>query len=60
MRTIKIKSGNFVFVDKFDLIFEKVITPFGSGAKIDAPKKYIGRKVYVILRKDNSKTLKGC
>ena len=37
--------------DEFELIFERTITKFGNGAKIDAPKDLLGRKVYVILRK---------
>ncbi len=31
--------------------FEKVVTRFGSGAKIDCPKQYLGRAVYVIIRR---------
>ncbi|MBW2974521.1 DUF2080 family transposase-associated protein [Candidatus Woesearchaeota archaeon] len=34
-------------------MFEKRVTPYGNGAKIDAQKKYIGRRVYIIvLKKD--------
>jgi len=50
-REIKLNEGKFEFSDKFERIFERTITPFGNGAKIDAPKEYLGRKVYVILRK---------
>ena len=32
--------------------FEKVVTPFGTGAKIDCPKEFLGRRVYVIIRKE--------
>ena len=51
-RTIKLEKGVLELKDEFELIFERIITPFGNGAKIDAPKEYLGRKVYVILRKD--------
>ncbi|HEC89381.1 MAG TPA: DUF2080 family transposase-associated protein, partial [Thermoplasmatales archaeon] len=27
-------------------------TPFGNSAKVDAPKKYIGKRAYVIILKD--------
>ena len=37
--------------DEFEFFFEKVITKFGNGAKIDAPKELLGKKVYVIVRK---------
>ena len=32
-------------------LFEKIVTKFGSGAKIDCPKQYLGRAVYVVVRK---------
>ncbi|MEM4258960.1 MAG: DUF2080 family transposase-associated protein [Candidatus Thermoplasmatota archaeon] len=28
------------------------MTPFGTSAKVDAPKKYIGKRAYVIILKD--------
>ena len=35
-----------------EMIYEKRITPFGTSAKIDAPKKYRGWRAYVIIVKD--------
>ena len=32
--------------------FEKEVTSFGNGAKVDCPKKYIGRRAYVVLLRD--------
>lgn len=29
--------------------FEKTISEFGNGAKIDAPKEHIGKRVYVVI-----------
>lgn len=51
LRTIKLEKGKLELKDEFELIFEKIITKFGNGAKIDVPKNLLGRKVYVILRK---------
>jgi putative transposon-encoded protein len=31
--------------------FEKIVTKFGNGAKIDCPKQYLGRGIYVVVRK---------
>ena len=31
--------------------FEKTVTPFGNGAKIDCPRQYLGRPVYVVIRR---------
>jgi len=33
-------------------VYERVITPFGNSAKIDAPKRYIGKRAYVIVIRD--------
>ncbi len=51
LRSIKLEKGKLELKDEFELIFERIITKFGNGAKIDAPKDLLGRKVYVILRK---------
>ena len=37
--------------DSIETIFEKGVTKFGNGAKIDCPKKYTGHRAYVIIRK---------
>lgn len=52
VRQIKIKKNKIIMEDDFELIYEKEITAFGTGAKIDAPKKLIGKKVYVLVRKE--------
>ena len=51
-RKIKIVNNKIGLGDDLELIFEKTITPFGTGAKIDAPKEHIGKKVYVLVRKN--------
>lgn len=32
--------------------FEKTVTRFGSGAKIDCPKEYLGKHAYIIILKN--------
>ena len=51
LRSISLEKEKLELKDEFELIFERTITKFGNGAKIDAPKNLLGRKVYVILRK---------
>lgn len=51
MRKIKMKQGKLNLIDEIETIYEKTITKFGTGAKIDAPKDSIGKKVYVLIRK---------
>jgi putative transposon-encoded protein len=50
-RKIRIEKTKLHLEDEIVGLFEKTITNFGSGAKIDAPKEFLGRKVYVLIRK---------
>lgn len=52
MRKIEVKEGDFIVKEKVEVVYEKRITPFGNSAKIDAPKKYIGRRAYVVVVQD--------
>jgi len=52
MRKIKLRDNNFQLTDNAEVFYEKTITPFGNSAKIDAPKKYIGKRAYVIILKE--------
>ena len=36
--------------------YEKVVTSFGNGAKIDCPRQYLGRAVYVVIRRPGAVT----
>lgn len=47
-----VKNGKITIQDEVEEIYEKKITPYGNGAKIDAQKKYIGRKAFVIIIKN--------
>ena len=49
MRQIKLLSGDMTIKEKVDVVYEKVITPFGNSGKLDAPKKYIGKRAYVVI-----------
>lgn len=49
MRKFKYKNNRFVFESDIEYFFEKSITRFGNGAKIDAPKEHIGKKVVVLV-----------
>jgi len=51
MRKILIHNGSLKLTDAVECVFEKSITCFGTGAKIDAPKEFLGRRVYVLVRK---------
>ena len=46
-----LKGGKIKIEDNVEEIYEKVVTPYGNGAKLDAQKKYIGRKAFIIILK---------
>jgi putative transposon-encoded protein len=51
-RKIEVKKGDLSINENVEVLYERTITPFGNSAKIDAPKKYIGKRAYVIIIKD--------
>ena len=50
-KVIAVKGGKIKIEDNVEEIYEKIVTPYGNGAKIDAQKKYIGRKAFVVILK---------
>ncbi len=52
MREFILKNNNFHLKDKVIEILEREIKTFGTSAKADVPKKYIGKKAYVLILDD--------
>ncbi len=51
-RIIELKKEELILKDsEIEGFLERVVTPFGTSAKADVPRKYIGRRVYVIITK---------
>ena len=51
-RKVELKKEKFTLQEnEIEGFLEKMVTPFGTSAKADVPKKYIGRRVYVISTK---------
>lgn len=51
MRKAQVKETEELTVTGVEGFFEKVVTKFGNGSKIDCPRQYLGRAVYVIIRR---------
>lgn len=51
MRKIKIEKGKLVLTEDVIGFFQKKVTKFGTGAKIDCPKEYLGKTVYIVVCK---------
>ena len=52
MRKIEVHKGTLTLTDRVACFFQKKVTKFGTGAKIDCPKEYLGKTVYVVVCKD--------
>ena len=53
MRRIILNKGRLVLQEDEVLGFiEKRVTRFGTSAKVDCPKQYIGKRAYVVVCKD--------
>ena len=52
MRIIKLNKGKLVLKDEeVEGCLERVVSPIGTSAKADVPRRYLGKRVYVIVTK---------
>jgi len=51
-RRIEFKSGDFTVSESVEVVYESKVTAFGESAKVGAPKKFIGKRAYVVILKD--------
>jgi len=53
VRRVEVKKNKLILTDsKIEGFLERIVTPIGTSAKADIPKRYIGKRVYVIITKD--------
>ena len=52
MRKVGLHKGKLTLTDEIIIFFEKRVTKFGNGAKIDCPKEYLGKRVYIMVCED--------
>lgn len=52
-RIIEINKGKLRLTEaKIEGFLERVVNSIGTSAKVDVPKRYIGKRAYVIVVKD--------
>ena len=51
MRKIKVKEQTEINIRNIAGFLIRRVTPFGNGAKVDCPKEYLGKEVYLIIKK---------
>jgi putative transposon-encoded protein len=52
MRKIQTIATNKISVKNICGYFERTVNKFGTGAKIDAPKEHLGKKVIILVCQD--------
>jgi putative transposon-encoded protein len=50
-RKLILSKGRLVLTDEIECFIQKKVTPFGTGAKVDCPKEFLGRTVYLVVCK---------
>ena len=49
MRKVKIIKRSTLTLKGIRGFLERIVKPFGTSARIDFPKEFIGKKVYVVI-----------
>ena len=49
MKRVKIINKTTLSLKGIKCFLERVVKPFGTSARIDFPKEFIGKKVYVVV-----------
>ena len=52
MRKIPFEPVNEITVKNIKGYFERKVTKFGTGAKVDIPKEHLGKKVIILVYED--------
>ena len=49
MRKIELQPQNHLEIDNVEGFLIRKVSKFGNGAKVDCPKEYLGRTVYLVV-----------
>ena len=52
MKRVKLVEQTTLTIKGIKGFLERIVKPFGTSGRIDFPKEYIGRKVYVAVLED--------
>lgn len=52
MKKVKITKQSKLVIENITGFVVRKVTPFGTSAKVDCPKEYLGRKVYLVIVND--------
>lgn len=52
MRIVNLNKGELNLKDnQIEGFLERIVNPIGTSAKVDVPRRYLGRRAYVVLCK---------
>ncbi len=52
-RTIELEEGNFTLEEEeVDGFLEREVKPIGTSGRVNVPKRFIGRRAYVVICKE--------
>lgn len=54
MKKVELKTETHLVVDGIIGFLKRKVTKFGTGAKVDCPKEFLGKTVYLVVIKDGS------
>ena len=49
MKQVELQVQNHLEIDNIEGFLIRRVTKFGNGAKVDCPKEYLGRTVYLVI-----------
>jgi len=52
MKKLTLNKGKFQLEDKIEAVIEREVKPIGNGAMMLVPKKFKGKKGYILIAKD--------
>ncbi len=52
MRRVKVNPTTELKLSGIAGFIKKEVTPYGNGAKVDCPKRYLGKTVYLVVLED--------
>jgi len=55
MRIIELKKEDLTLKDKLEGFLERTVSPLGNSGKVDCPKRFIGRRAYVLIAQNGIK-----
>ena len=52
MRKVPMNSTTKLTINNIEGFYIRTVTPFGTSAKVDCPKKHLGKTVYLVVTQE--------